>query len=229
MQKSIYRRGVWVLLIVLSLLGVFACISHYYLRPTVAFAVANHISPGPAWYTEQLPLYDQHALMTFIHLVPAAIFMLLAPVQFSRRLQQRFTWLHRLIGRSLLVLGLFLAAAGIVIGVVMPFAGLCETIVSLIIGAGFLFSGYMGFRAIRQKNISQHRKWMSYLLAFAYTPMVMRIVLIVLIQAFAVDGQRIFAESLLVSMLINIAVVYWWLRKKPRQSDVAGNGVAYDF
>ena len=228
MQVATNRRGLWFVVITLSLLGLFATLSHYFFRVPVEEALANNFGPSPAWHTDQLPLYDQHSIITFLHLIPAVIFIVFAPLQLSQRLRQRFIVVHKQVGRTILALGMLMAVYGIVLGWVMPFGGSLQSIVSLIVGLGFIGSGYMGFRAIRIKNISLHRSWMSYMLAFGYTPMTMRIAIAVLTEGMGVDGQIIFAESMLASMVMNLVVVYWWLQRKPRQKDIGNNREAYD-
>lgn len=214
MYQTTYRRAAGFVPVLLSLLGLFATLGHYVFRLPVEEALASEFGPSPAWHTEQLPLYDQHAVITFLHLLPATLFMIFAPLQLSQRLRQRFTRVHRLMGRTLLALGLVMAVYGIVLGWVMPFGGKLETIVSMGIGLGFLCTGYLGFRAIRKKRFAQHRRWMSYMLAFAYTPMTMRLLLAILTEGMGMDGQALFAQTMFAGMVLNLMLVYGWVHRE---------------
>lgn len=214
MTPKRYARMVWFTLLALSLLGVFASVSHYYIRVPVEVALAEHLGPSPSWYTEQLPRYDQHALITFLHLVPAALFVLFAPLQFSHRLRERYIAVHRLLGRLLLSLALLFTVPGILLGIIMPFDGSLETLTSLLIGSGLIICAYRGFSAVRRKHIQQHRTCMSYMMAFAYTPISLRIILAILSAGWGMDTRPIFAESMFAAMLLNLLLVYLLVQRK---------------
>src|SRR5688572_4609419 len=47
--------------------------------------------------------YETHPRNTLLHVLPGALLMLLAPLQFSKRIRNRYLTFHRWLGRSLLV------------------------------------------------------------------------------------------------------------------------------
>src|ERR1700679_10912 len=46
--------------------------------------------------------------LTFVHIIPGALFMILAPLQFVPGIRARHLWFHRFSGRILVVLGLII-------------------------------------------------------------------------------------------------------------------------
>lgn len=216
MTTTGWRRTGWWVLLFMSLVGLLVTTSHYAFRPTVEEALAGGFGPSPAWFVEQMPRYREHAVMTFLHVVPGFLFMLLAPLQLVPRIRARHPAVHRVVGRVIIGLSLFLVASSVALGIVMPFDGQLETVGTLLIAAGYLASMGLGVRAIRHGQADRHRVWMSRMLAFGYTPITMRFVLALGTEGAGLDGQQFFAEALLIGAVINLLVVHAWLRRHPR-------------
>jgi hypothetical protein len=80
---------------------------------------------------------------TLAHVLPAALFMIFAPLQFS-------------------------------FGLRVPYAGTPESIPVVIFGMLFVYSGIRGFAAIRARDTTSHREWMTRLFAIALGASVQR-------------------------------------------------------
>lgn len=214
MTETTHKRVFWGLVIIMSLTGVLGTIGHYAFQPPVEVAIQSGMGPSPAWFTEQMPRYRQHFVMTFLHVVPGFLLMVMAPMQLSSRIRSAWPTVHRIIGRSFVAISFVLLISGAVIGFVMPFDGVLESWGSLFIAIGFMVCMLKGVQAIRKGKVAQHRVYMSYMLAFAYTPITMRFILLVLVGVFGLDGQVYFAESMLAAAFINLLFVHRWLRRR---------------
>ena len=206
-------QWVWIALLIMALSGAFFAVSHYGPLPDAAWVAANNPPPSKEWYLEQMPRYQSHPLLTAVHVQPAAVLMLMIPLQLSRRLRTRRPVFHRAVGRSFVVSGVVLSVAGIIIGFVMPFGGLDETVFSTLMGAGFLSCLIMGVMRARQGHFKEHRHWMSRMLAFGFAPVTMRVIMTTGVIAFDLDASTIFGWTLGVGFIINLALVEWWLSR----------------
>jgi hypothetical protein len=225
MKPARRQKLLWTAIIVLSLIGMWSALAHYLPQPDAAFLAQTNPPPGREWYLQQMPRYGARPVMTALHVAPAFLFMLLAPLQLSRRIRDRLPALHRWNGRSLVAIGSILGPVGIAIGIVMPFGGPVELVVSSVIGAAFLVSLFMGVRRIRQKRVAEHRTWMLRMLAVGFVPVTMRGLMIAGVMLFGLQASAIFGPTMLMGLVINVCVIEFHLRRK-RRVRPAGFGAA---
>ncbi|WP_335933593.1 DUF2306 domain-containing protein [Streptomyces sp. PTD5-9] len=169
----------------------------------------------------QRPIAIQVAFYT--HIVTASLALLAGPFQFSTALRRRIPAVHRWSGR-VYVLGV---AVGSVAGLVMSFA-------SSIAFDGFFGFGalaviwawvtWRGYRAIRERDLPNHRAWMIRSFALTYAAVTLRAWLgvLILVQVLtadgAVDGTRVFDNAYaplpFLSWLPNLVVAELMIRRR---------------
>lgn len=124
-------------------------------------------SEHPAWQR-----YESFIWVLLPHIVFGTIVLLFAPFQFSDRLRQRFTGLHRAMGR-MYVLGVFvLAPTGAYIQYFQERMGAPRSFTVLAIVDAFMLivaTAFAGFFAYKRK-IALHRQWAtrSYAIALVF-------------------------------------------------------------
>jgi uncharacterized membrane protein len=106
------------------------------------------------------------------HGVAGACALLLAPLQFSDRLRQRFTKVHRVIGRIYLAGVFVLGPLGVYIQYLEERMGATRsfTIAALVDAILLTSTAAMALFFIRRRKIQQHRQWMtrSYAVALVF-------------------------------------------------------------
>ena len=181
-------------------------------------ALGRRVPPGTdraASLREVDDRFARHTAATLLHVVPGAAYMLLVPLQLSRRIRSRHPRVHRWNGRLLLVAGTVSALAGLFFGLGMPYVGIGEAIVVALTGGLFLFASGRAFVAIRRKQVAVHREWMLRALSVALGISVVRIVAGVYDTAFSPAGYAmrvIFVWSLWTGWAISIGVAELWIR-----------------
>ncbi len=110
-------------------------------------------------------LFALHPSLTFAHIIPGFLFMVLGPLQFAKNIRSRHPRFHRWSGRVLVVSGLIIGFTAIWMSLTMSFGGVNQAAATLLFGILFLFSLGKAFLHIRRREIPQHREWM--LRAFA--------------------------------------------------------------
>ena len=120
------RGRLWIAVILLSLIGLAAATRRavVLLRPASTSAAPNTTPQNPAAQLDGGFL--QNRLRTFAHIVPAAIYLLLLPFQFIRRIRTRHPRFHRWNGRILVVLGIFVAFSALALSRTNSIAGINE-------------------------------------------------------------------------------------------------------
>jgi len=104
--------------------------------------------------------FARHETLTIIHIIPGLLFMLLAPLQFVKRIRVRRPALHRWIGRTVVGLGMVIGGSALVMSPQMAIGGPTETAATTLFGCVFLFAMIRGFIHIRRGNRRLHREWM---------------------------------------------------------------------
>jgi uncharacterized membrane protein len=154
-----------------------------------------------------------------VHIVCALLYAVLGAFQFSTGLRRRWPAWHRVGGRALVLLGLAVAFSALWMTVFYPHVpgGALAYGFRLAFGSGMAASIILGFNAIRHGDVRRHRAWMARAYALALGAGT---------QAFTQGiGEAVFGKSELIIALmlgagwvINLAVVEYVIRRRPRAS-----------
>lgn len=96
--------------------------------------------------------------LTLLHIVPALIFVILVPFQFSRSFRNRHLRAHRWMGRVTMSLGAIVGISALPMSR-HPIGGALEASATLFYDGFFLFSLAKAFIYIRRRRIALHREW----------------------------------------------------------------------
>lgn len=133
--------------------------------------------------------YAPIAALMFAHGIPGAIALVLGPFQFSTRLRQRFTKLHRVSGRIYAGCALVSAPMAIAIAIALPIPTLLAA--SSIQAIGWTVTTATAIYCILTGRVQQHREWMMRSYPFAAVFIVVRAVrLIPAIQRMGLVGTE---------------------------------------
>jgi|ERR1700739_4403088 len=107
-----------------------------------------------------------------VHGIAGASALILGPMQFSDRLRQRFTKLHRVVGRIYVTSALIAAPMGAYIEYVQERTGATRsfTIETVLQGGLWFLTTAIAFAFILNGKVQQHRAWM--IRSFATGPMI---------------------------------------------------------
>ena len=151
-QRSI--RPVWTLTLILVAIGLVVAVRRSYVLLS---------PPGPPRFAAAAALdagFAAHRRLTFLHIVPAALLIVMMPLQFVKRIRTQHPAWHRWSGRLLIVLGFVVGTSALVMSFTMAIGGANETAATTLFALLFLFFLTMGFWNIRQRRIVRHREWM---------------------------------------------------------------------
>lgn len=149
-------RLVWTGVILLVIIGVAAVT-----RRTLVLLWPGTFSGGKSNPAVALDAgFARHVTLTLIHILPGALFLVLAPLQFVPGIRAKHLRLHRWMGRVLLISGLIIGTSALVMSYTMNIGGPNETAATTLYGILFLICLMQAYRYIRRKEVARHREWM---------------------------------------------------------------------
>ena len=104
--------------------------------------------------------FSQHPTLTFLHILPASLLIILMPIQFISRIrEQRLSW-HRWSGRVIIALGFVVGTTALFMSYTMAIGGANETAATTLFALLFLIFLSLGYWNIRRHRIVRHRVYM---------------------------------------------------------------------
>lgn len=160
--------------------------------------------------------FVDHPTITAFHVILGAVYLAMAPLQFSSKLRSKHLDFHRWSGRLLVPVGLIIGAAALFFGLIAPYSGLPEQIIIGIFGSFFLFSLIRGYQCVRAKQINEHREWMIRAFAIGLSIATMRLIfipaLIVNGNPSVEDAQRLSIIAFTLAFALHSGFAEYWIR-----------------
>lgn len=150
------------------------------------------------------------------HALFGAVYLLFAPLQFSKTLRGRALDFHRWSGRLLVTLGLASGLGALFIGIVIPYSGTPEQIIIGFFGSLFVASLAISYRYILRKNVQLHREWMIRALALGLSIATMRLIFVPVLILSALSREETEAWSIIsftIAFVIHCGFAEFWIRK----------------
>src|SRR5579871_1306687 len=149
-------RFIWIALWFLVVIGVAAAT-----RRTIVLLFPGKLGGGASSPAAALDTgFTRHMALTLIHILPGALFLVLAAVQFMPGVRRKHLQFHRWSGRILVVLGLVIGISALVMSYTMNIGGPNETAATTLYAIVFLICLVKAYRFIRRKQVARHREWM---------------------------------------------------------------------
>lgn len=156
--------------------------------------------------------YLEHPVVTTIHMLSGIMFLILAPLQFNKRIRTENLGLHRTLGRVLVVCALISGLYGVASTVVLPvFGGLASETAGWFFGVIFIFATLRAFWCARNKKIKQHREWMIRAFAVGLGVGTQRVILLMLLTSTDYSFQDSFGPALWLGLGLNLLIAEIWI------------------
>jgi len=127
------------------------------------------LNPEAFPFNQQKMVYTAHMTMLIMHIVGAILAILIGPFQFLPGIRKgRWLKVHRWLGRTYLLSILFGGLSGLYMAQ-FAYGGPITESGFATLAVLWLYSGFMAYRHIRNKDLEHHREWMTrnYALTFA--------------------------------------------------------------
>jgi hypothetical protein len=150
-----------------------------------------------------------------IHFVGATVFAVAIPWQLWAGFRERHRRWHRVVGRLAAAAGLVAGASGVALAYAMPDRPVGERV--FMATAFTLLLGFLAaaLRSARRRDFVRHRERMIRTAAIAFGPMAHRLVFLAFVAGISsrADFWDRFLASAWLSMVINLGVAEWWIRR----------------
>jgi hypothetical protein len=159
----------------------------------------------------EIPYY-----LTFFYIhVYSAIFALIAGfTQFNKFILNRFTAIHKIIGKLYVYVVLFLAApSGLVIGFYAN-GGLISKIAFILLSTLWFFFTLQGIISIKNNNSSDHRSFMLRSFALTFSAITLRVWKVILVYLFQPAPMDVYQIISWLGWTLNLLVIEIYIYKK---------------
>jgi uncharacterized membrane protein len=162
-------------------------------------------------------------LPVVVHILGAAVYIILGAFQFATRFRRKRPGWHRKAGRFLVGCGLLVGLSALWMTLFYPRpAGTGELLFAfrLVFGSAMVVSIVLGFGAIRRGDVTRHRAWMmrGYAIGLGAGTQVLTLLAGELIAGPPGELSRAFLMG--AGWVINLAVAEWAIRKHKRPAPV---------
>ena len=142
----------------------------------LAFGVAGYavfaysvLPLGSLLHPDMKANFLAHTTGIYAHIFASSIALVLGPFQFSAQLRQKYTNLHRWLGRTYLSVGVLVGGLSGLYMSQYAFGGLVAKLGFAVLAVFWLYTGLRAYLAVRRGAIDEHRRWMvrNFSLTFA--------------------------------------------------------------
>jgi len=199
-------RLLWTAVWVLAFIGI-AAAAHRILA--LEFPEKFSRSNSPAAITDVG--FSHHKTLTFIHILPGMLFMVLGPLQLSRTIRNKHLKFHRWSGRVFLVCALIIAASAFTMSFRMAIGGANETAATVLFCLLFVFCLTKAFVHIRRKEVALHREWMIRGFAIGLGVATVRPIVGAFFAARRLSPHEFFGTAFWLGFTINLIAAEAWI------------------
>jgi uncharacterized membrane protein len=182
----------------------------------VSLMVSRYLTLDPdVYFPEQKMVYMAHITMLIIHIVASMLAILIGPFQFLPGIRKgRWLKLHRWLGRTYLLSILFGGLSGLYMAQ-FAYGGLVTELGFAALAMLWLYSGFRAYKHIRNKEIEQHREWMTRNYALTFAGVMLR-VWMPLSGAVGIDFLMAYRVVAWMCWVPNLLVAEWTIRRSRR-------------
>jgi uncharacterized membrane protein len=217
--RSARRVSGWFVFLALTSVAIAVYAPFPYLTTSLSSLGADPDAGLAANYVSR-PALIQLAL--YVHMVAGGLALGLSPLQLAARVRARAPRLHRFVGRVVIGAMTVGGLSGMVLSTVNA-AGLVGTAGFGLLGALWVVFPVLGLLAIRRRDVRAHRRWMVRGFALTYAGVMLRVWLLLLLNAQGVAGvpegvafERAYALMPFLCWVPNLLVAELYLRRRGR-------------
>ncbi|KAA0544616.1 DUF2306 domain-containing protein [Bacillus sp. BGMRC 2118] len=182
----------------------------------VRYVLLDPAATNETLVTQGMDMYDFHYKpwnsILLIHIITASLAILIGPFQFFNRIRQKRKMLHRNLGKVYVVSIFASSVTGIYLSY-FAFGGLLSKLGFFTLSIVWLVTTYLAYKYIRMKQIQKHEQWMYRSYAVTFVAVTFRIWSAII--GYSLDDFQIgYVAAVWVSLIGNLAIMEYWIRKK---------------
>jgi hypothetical protein len=162
--------------------------------------------------------FGKQSLITILHIVPGALFMISGPVQFMPRIRLRHIQFHRWSGRVFIIAAYTIGITSIVLSLIKrPIGGTNEAVASIFFSIFFLVCISLSLHCILKKQVLLHREWMIRAFSVGLAISTVRLITVLAFICFKVPPQNFLGTAFWMGFTLHAVVAEVWINytRKP--------------
>jgi hypothetical protein len=163
--------------------------------------------------------FAAHQTLTFLHIIPASLFLSLIPFQFVESIRMKHLAWHQWSGRILIALGAVAGFSALVMSFTMNVGGVSETAATTLFAILFLAFLSLGFWNIRRRRIALHREWMIRAFGVALGVATTRPIIGAFFAASRLSPHEFFGAAFWLGFTITLIAAEVWIRYVDRYQE----------
>jgi uncharacterized membrane protein len=206
MNHKKITRLLWIGVFFLTAVGIAMVI-----RRTLAMAglIASFNPSGGAPFDTG---FSRHPVLTFMHILPGMMVMLLGPWQFMPGIRARHPLFHRISGRIYVACAYIVGISALCMPFIMlPIGGVNEAAASILFSIYFLVSLCKACWYILHKNVPLHREWMIRTFAVALAVSTVRPIIGLFFATSGLPPQVFFGTAFWIGFVLHAIMAEVWI------------------
>jgi hypothetical protein len=179
-------------------------------RTLVLASLIPSVNPagGPPFDTG----FSRHPVLTFVHILPGAMFMILGPLQFMPGIRARYIQFHRWSGWLFIVSAYIVGLSAITMPFIMlPIGGLNEAAGSILFAIFFLIALSKAWWHILRKDQELHREWMIRAFAIGLAVATIRPIMVLFFAFSGLPPQVFFGTAFWIGFTLHLIIAEVWV------------------
>lgn len=182
----------------------------------IRYLLLDPASTNKTLIEQGMELYDFHYqpwnIVLLLHILTASLAIVIGPFQFFKRIRIKRKNLHRNLGKIYITTILISGIAGVYLSF-YAFGGVISKIGFFTLSIAWLYTTYLAYRHIRNKQFKLHESWMYRSYAVTFVAITFRFWSAIIGYSFD-NFQLGYTAAIWVSLIGNLVVMEFWLKRK---------------
>lgn len=200
------RLGLWLLIAMIALQGV---IARYFLPQELYLELLGQNFSD--YVPQEIRIQRELPLIEAVHRLPGLLLLILGMLQFDAGLRRRHPRLHRLSGMAFFLMLLLSVGTALVIVLRMPFAGVQESVLMVLMSVACLFMMAKAWTQARARRFAEHREWMIRLFGLTFFIALQRLYGTPMFLLTDWPQREAFMTSTVLAVVTAAVAAEWWI------------------
>jgi len=198
-------RLIWLVVILLVLIGLAMVIRR---TLTMAGVLASVNPAGGAPFDTG---FSKHAVITFLHMLPGALFMILGPLQFVKSIREKYPRFHRRSGWVFIVCAYITGISAFLMSFLLPIGGVNEGAATVLFSIFFLIALTRALVHIIKRRVALHREWMLRAFAIGLAVSTIRPIVGLFFAFSGLAPQQFFGTAFWIGFTLHLIIAECWI------------------
>jgi uncharacterized membrane protein len=182
----------------------------------IRYLLLDPASTNKTLIEQGMELYDFHYqpwnIVLLLHIVTASLAIVIGPFQFFKKIRIKRKSLHRNLGKIYITTILISGITGVYLSF-YAFGGVISKIGFFTLSIAWLYTTYLAYRHIRNKQFKLHENWMYRSYAVTFVAITFRFWSAIIGYSFD-NFQLGYTAAIWVSLIGNLVIMEIWLKRK---------------